>query len=409
MARPAALWASSFSLDPGGNLSHPAGSARSPATGGTSSSPEIVELFLNRRSDRDRFVSVPFTLARAFPSWQPGIRRLHADVVHPSRNPFWRRRRGWFFIARQEGRTVGRMAVIEPGCIPQRPSAAVLAFPDFIDDAGVVRALIDAVCSRAREHGASELIGPLNPDIHHDIGIQVSGFEQRNAVFMGYQPSYYARRLEAEEFLPFMDAHAWSLYHDTFLRTGRLRGLAERVERRPELRIRSADPSRFDDELEVFFHLYSEAFADHWGFSRPTWDEFAFVASDLRYIIRKHLALIAEWNGEPVGFALGVPDIYEILPNNASGRLTIPFVLHMLRRWRSISLVRVMIAGVLPGYRRLGIHAPLFYRMASAIFDLGLRGGEISWVVQDNEGMSESLPLLGARTTKTYRLYTRSL
>jgi GNAT superfamily N-acetyltransferase len=370
---------------------------------------DIVELFPRRRRDRDLFTGLPFDLARSFPSWQPGIRRLNADIVHPGRNPFWRTHTGWFFAARQAGRVVGRMAVIQPGSIPQRPGAAVLAFPDFIDDEHVVSALLDAVCERACAQGASELIGPLNPDIHHDIGIQVSGFEHRNAVFMSYQPPYYARQLEAAGFLPLLDAQAWSLHHDTFLRAGRLRRLVDRVERRPELRIRSADVGRFDDELQIFFHLYSEAFADHWGFVRPTWDEFRFLASDLRYLLRQNLALIAEWDGKPVGFVVGVPDIYEILPHGSTGRLTIPFVLNLLRRWRSISLVRVMIAGVLPRYRRLGIHAPLFYRMADAIFDLGLHGGEISWVVQDNEGMAEALPLLGARPTKAYRLFTRDL
>ena len=390
-------------------MSHAMRSARSAVVAGTAPTTEIIELSMDRRRDRDAFVGVPFDLARSFPAWQPGIRKLNADVVHPGRNPFWRRRSGRFFVARRAGRVVGRMAVIEPGGIPERPSAAVLAFPDFIDDADVARALVGTVCERARGLGASELIGPLNPDIHHDIGVQVSGFEQRNAIFMGYQPPYYAPYLEAAGFLPLLDAQAWSLHHDTFLRSGRLRRLVERVERRPQLRIRSADVGRFDDELKIFFHLYSEAFADHWGFERPSWDEFSFVASDLRHILRQNLALIAEWNGEPVGFVVGVPDIHEILPTGSSGRLTIPFALHMLRRWRSISLVRVMIAGVLPRHRRLGIHAPLFYRIAEAIFDLGLRGGEISWVVQGNDGMIEALPLLGARLTKTYRLYTRSL
>jgi GNAT superfamily N-acetyltransferase len=370
---------------------------------------EIVELFPGRRRDRELFIGLPFMLAQGFPAWQPGIRRINANTVHPGRNPFWRQHRGWFFAALQAGRIVGRAALVGTGSIPQQPAAAVLAFPDFIDDANVVTALLNAVCARAREQGATALIGPLNPNIHHDIGVQVSGFDHRNAVFMGYQPPYYALRLEAAGFQPLLEAQAWSLHRDTFLRTGRMRRIAERVEARTQLRIRSADIRRFQSELKTLFHLYSESFADHWGFERPSWDEFEFLASDLRYLLRQNLVLIAEWDGEPVGFVVGVPDLYEILPHNSSGRLTPPFLLRLLRRWRSISLVRIMIAGVLPSHRGLGIHAPLFYRIAASVFDLGLTGGEIAWVARDNPGMAEALPLLGASPTKTYRLYTKDL
>ena len=64
---------------------------------------------------------------------------------------------------------------------------------------------------------------------------------------------------------------------------------------------------------------------------------------------------------------------------------------------------------MLPAYRRHGIHLPLFYRIARAIFDLGFRGGEISWVLAENRPMVRALPLLGARRTKTYRLYGKRL
>src|SRR5512134_1672032 len=95
---------------------------------------EIAEISTARGRDRRRFVALPFSLAAGHDHWQPGLRRLQEDLVHPGKNPFWRDRSGSFFVALRRGRVVGRMAVVDPGGIPDRRQAAVLAFPDFVDD-----------------------------------------------------------------------------------------------------------------------------------------------------------------------------------------------------------------------------------------------------------------------------------
>jgi hypothetical protein len=369
---------------------------------------DVVEVFPARRRDRRRFVDLPFRLAAAHGPWQPGVRRLQEDVIDPARNPYWRGRRHAFFVATRGGEAVGRIALVDGG-LADLPGTSVFAFPDFEDDAAVVDALLGAVEGRAREWGACALAGPLNPNIHHDVGIQVHGHERRNAVLMGYQPPYYQAHFERRGFQPLADFEAWSLDRETFLADGRLERAVRRVERQSALRIRPADLGRFDDELKIFFRLYAGAFAGHWGFSAPSWEEFQFLAGDLRHLLRPNMALVAEWDDEPIGFVLGIPDVYAIIPKETRGRMTPRFLLTVLRRWRRVDEARVMIAGVLPAYRRHGVHLPLFYRVARAIFALGFRGGEISWVMTGNEGMRRALTLLGAQPTKTYRVYTRPL
>jgi GNAT superfamily N-acetyltransferase len=302
------------------------------------------------------------------------------------------------------------MAVVDPGGVPDCPDAAVLAFPDFIDDVEVSASLFAAVEERARYRGARRVLGPMNPDIHHDVGIQIRGHDRRNAVFMGFQPPYYQRHFEETGgFRPLADFDAWVLDRHSFIADGTLHRLARRVERRQPLRIRPVNLARFGDELALFHRLYAEAFAGHWGFSPPTWEEFKFIAADLRYILRGRMALVAELAGEPAGFVLGIPDLYAILPKGSKGRLTPGFLVATLQRWRQVDEARVMIAGVLPRFRRHGIHFPLFERVAQEIFALGFRGGEISWVMAGNRGMMKALPLLGASVAKTYRIYIKPL
>ena len=371
---------------------------------------EIVEIDAARRRDRSAFVALPFALARNHTGWHPGLRRHAAEIIDPGRNPFWKGRPASFFLARRDGVVVGRMALLGPGTLPDEPETAVLAFPDFVDDEDVAAALFEAVGILALERGATRLVGPMNPDIHHDVGIQIEGHHLRNTFLMGYQPPYYRRHFEGHGgFEPLADFQAWALDRDSFLRDGRLRRIVDRVERRGSLHLRAVDLSCFDEELRLFHRLYSEAFRDHWGFVAPTWEEFRFLGADLKYVLRRGAALVAEWEGEPSGFVLGVPDLHGVFPDDTGGRLTPSFLLRALLAWRGVDEVRVMIAGVLPGFRKHGIHAPLFYRVATRIFDLGFRGGEISWVMVDNGPMARTLPLLGASVVKTYRLYQKVL
>ena len=372
------------------------------------SSVHVRELFPARGRDRRAFAALPFALARTVAAWQPGLRKYHHDLIHPKRNPFWKDRDASFFVAERQRRIVGRIAVVT-GCIKDRPEAALLAFPDFTDDPDVTDPLFEVAEARARERGARALVGPMNPDIHHDVGIQISGHERRNAIFMGYQPPYYARHFERRGYQRLQDFAAWRLDRDTFIAGGRLERLVRRVEQQQALRIREINLRQFPRELEIFHRLYSGAFADHWGFAAPSWEEFRFIAGDLRYVLRGRMALIAEWNGVPVGFVLGVPDLYAILPKRTSGRLTPTLAIELLARWHTVDEARVMIAGVLPAYRKFGVHLSLFHRVAREIFDLGFRGGEISWVLAENRPMAKVLPLLGAHCTKVYRLFEKRL
>lgn len=369
---------------------------------------EVRALDPHRRRDREQFIALPFELARHHAAWHPGLRRISRALLDPHRNPFWRRTSAELFVVRRNGKVVAQAGVVAPGAIPQRSDAATLILPDFADDGAAVTALFDTIAERARAMGAAELVGPMNPDLHHDVGVQISGFGRRNAVFMGYQPAYYSRRLEEAGFEPLLDFDAWELRADS-PEDPSLARLVARVERGGGIRIRCAEPSRFDEELVRFHHLYCASFTDHWGFTPPDWAEFRHLAGDLRHILRRGMALIAERDDAPVGFVLSVPDIFSVLPRQRSGRITPLLLARACWRWRRLDAARVMIAGVLPAHRRLGVHLPLLHRLRHHLVELGYRRAEISWVMAGNRPLQRVLPLLGARPIKRYRIYARRL
>jgi GNAT superfamily N-acetyltransferase len=67
-----------------------------------------------------------------------------------------------------------------------------------------------------------------------------------------------------------------------------------------------------------------------------------------------------------------------------------------------------MIMGVLPEYRRRGLDLLMIHHTIQNALPTGYQGAELSWILEDNHAMLSPLQQLGARRTKTYRVYDRA-
>jgi hypothetical protein len=371
---------------------------------------EIVALNILSRRERAAFVRFPFRLADAHPYWHPGLRMWQDARIHPRDNPFIKAWQPELIQARNaQGEVLAQAGLVRPGYIRDMPEAAMLILPDLIDHKEAFFLLMEHLRGRAMEHGARRIIGPFNPNIHYDVGVQYRGFEKENAPFMGYQPPYYASLFEDYGFYGMAHFDSWHLDRDQFSVSVPIERAEQKVLQHPGLSFRQVDLRNFSRELRIFHALYSESFRDHWGFSAPDLEEFTFIAGDLRYLLRPPMALIAEYRSRPIGFVLGIPDPLEAIDKRELGRLTPRAIFHLGLHWRKIRRTRVMVAGVLPEYRHTGAHIPLFLQVARNIFDLGYEGGQIAWVMDRNRPMQRLLEGIGAVKCQGYRLYALDL
>ena len=120
--------------------------------------------------------------------------------------------------------------------------------------------------------------------------------------------------------------------------------------------------------------------------------------------------MIAEWNGNPVGFVLGIPEINELLKEDRSGRLFPLNWYRLFSRVKKLKTMRVMIAGVLPDFQGSGIFAALFKTYTDNLFtNGGIESGEIGWVMKGNSSMEKALQNMGAVPVKEYTLFEKDL
>jgi PAS domain-containing protein len=76
---------------------------------------------------------------------------------------------------------------------------------------------------------------------------------------------------------------------------------------------------------------------------------------------------------------------------------------------RFIDQARLGILGVLPEYRQRGLELVLIHEIAVRGRDAGYYEGELSWILEDNDGINKPIAALGADLYKTYRLYQKSI
>ena len=359
------------------------------------------------RRDLKRFLEVPWPLYAHDPAWVPPLLVEQRKLLDPS-HPFHAHADVALFLARRGGREVGRIAAV----VNHRHNevheerTGFFGFFETVEDPAVAEALLRTAEEWLRERGMDRCRGPVNLSTNEECGLLVEGFGEPPMVMMTHNPPYYADLLERAGYGKAMDMLAYMVDDPEPAR--RLGRGAERIRRRYDYRVRPLDMKRFDRDVEVIRSLYNQAWSHNWGFVPMTDAEFDRMGRDLKKIVDPRICLLAESEGEAVGFILALPDLNQALAR-IDGRL-FPFgLLKLLWYSRRIDQIRVITLGVLPEHRRRGVSAILVSQVIERGLEAGYRRAECSWVLETNTEMRNALERSGGRVYKTYRLYEKPL
>jgi len=367
----------------------------------------------SRRADRARFIAVPAPLYRGDPRYVPPLRREVHGLLDPARNPWHRRAEMALFVAVRGRQTLGRVAAIRDRRYDEVRAERLgfFGFFDCVDDRACAAALLGEAEGWARERGATAMRGPISPSMHDECGTLVEGFDSPPLIQMPYNAPYHARLLETCGYRKAQDLLAYEFVLSQDVRPALAR-IAHAVEASGDFRIRSVDLRRFWSEVEIVRTLYNAAWQVNWGFVPLAAEEMTWRAEKLKQLIDPRVALIVEaLRGEapePVGFALAVPDVNEILVG-LKGRLTPFALLRLVRGLRRVRTMRLLLLGVVAGYRKRGLEALLIRDIHRRAARAGVARAELSWVLEDNLAMNRTILKVGGRHYKTYRIYGKAL
>jgi hypothetical protein len=355
-----------------------------------------------------QFVDLPYSLYANHPHWVPPLRRDEHRRLSPAHNAFLQHAEMHLWLASSGGRRTGRIAAIEDRLHDATHREAVSWF-GFLeaDSVETAKALFAAVERHASERGRTAVRGPANPSLNESAGLLIDCFDEDPFVLMPYNPPSYPQFVEAAGYRKVKDLLAWRIDMSA-PPPERITRLAARVASRHSITVRPLELDAFERDLAIMQGIYRAAWQDNWGFVPPTDGEIRQLAIELRPILDPEIVLFAERAGRPVGCAVAIPDVNQVL-KRMRGRL-FPFgVLHFLRRHAIINQARVVLLGVVPEMRRTGLYPLLIAELHRRGVTRGYRCGELSWTLEDNDAVNAGIEAVGGRRHKTYRLYEKPL
>lgn len=361
---------------------------------------------------RDEFIRLPLTHYAQDPVFVQPIVAERRDFLDPRTNPFFEAARATYFLARRQGRVVGRIAA----CVDSRFNRfhgsrdGFLGLFESQNDPGLASALFQPGCEWLRQAGMTRVIGPVNLAFHHDVGVLIDGFDQPHSMMNAYNHRFYASLFEANGFAPLKDLINYEVSASMGMPDKVVR-LANRVRATGQVRIRQVDPSDPDAELKRIKAI-SESMLQPgaFGLSPMSDAELEHIVKKLKPLIlfRPELCLVAEVQGEPVAFCITVPDTNSAV-KEAHGKL-FPFGLaRMLWAARKLHRLKVLLFGIKLGFRRRGIDALLAHETYLGALRLGYTTAEVGWMPEDDKLLTRMVQAAGGRQIKTYRVYERPL
>jgi len=363
--------------------------------------------------DRDAFIRFPYRLYAGDPNWVPPLEMERRDFLNPKKNPWFEFGNAELFLARCDGKVVGRIAAVNDPHWNEFNKTNQGAFGLFecIDDITIARGLFDAAAAWVKAQGRSEIIGPMNFSTNYECSVLVEGFESPPTVMMTYNPRYYDALIKSCGFTKAKDLLAYEL-STSVPPPEKVVRIAEKIRHREGIVVRPIRMDQFAKEAQTVKDIYNSAWEERWGFVPMTEHEFDHLAKEMKAVIRPELVMIAEVNGEPVAFVLTVPDANVAL-KAAGGRLTkwgLPIGLaKLLLASRRIRRVRLILLGIKANFRKRGIDAVLYLDSLQTAKRLGYTSGEISWTVEDAPLVNRAIEMMGGKRTKTYRIYQRAV
>src|SRR4030042_3006149 len=150
------------------------------------------------RRDLKRFVTFPIGLLGGNPNYVPPLVSDDMSILSPQKNPACENSESRQFLARRDGRIVGRVAAIlnHPANLKYGTKNLRFGWFDAVDDPEGFDALFAAAEAWGRGGGMETLTGPQGFTDLDPEGMLVEGFDELATIAEVWHPPYYPAHLE---------------------------------------------------------------------------------------------------------------------------------------------------------------------------------------------------------------------
>ena len=365
------------------------------------------------RREKNSFLTFPWRIYRDDPLWVPALLPERRKLIDPKRGKFFQDGYAELFIAWQNGRPVGTISCAEDLSATRAHGfgECTIGFFECVDDFRVAEALFNQADNWARQRRLIRIVGTYNLDREESRGILIEGRTRPPAVYCGHNPTYYPALFERFGFSKYgEDGLAYEINVDlSGPEVQHLMRLADKIRRRKNIHIRSANLKDYEGEIDRILDLQNRGLAhmpEHVPYTRASIESMVLPMLD---VVDPDLVLFAEIEGQAVGWFPGIPNLNEVFIHLNGLRHPWDY-LRLLRYARfkpeSIAIKSIVVS---PEYWDTGVGVLLFDEMARRASAKGYKWADLSLTGEDN---TDTFPLahrMGAKIYKRYRFYVKDV
>jgi ribosomal protein S18 acetylase RimI-like enzyme len=376
------------------------------------SNPMAIEI-LEAVSERDlrSFIRFPFDLYRKSPYWVPPLIAEELLTLSRERNPTFETCTARYWLARREGKVVGRIAGIINNAYIKKWGYRYARFGwiDFVDDREVSGALFETLERWALSEGMAAVHGPLGfTDMDHE-GMLVEGFDELGTMAALYNYPYYPVHTESRGYSKEAD---WVEYEIKVPAT-----IPEKAERIAQITagrrgvhvLDAKKPKDFLPYAHQIFDVINETYADLFSFTPLTETQITYYTKlYFPNIVADYVKLLLDGQNRVAGFVIAMPSLSRAL-QKARGRL-FPFgFMHLLIALKRPKYIDLYLGAVRRDLQGKGVDALLMSELARTCIRNHIISAESNLELEENKLVQALWRNFERRQHKRRRCYLKHL
>ena len=333
------------------------------------------------------------------------------QTFNPAKNPAYAYVETVCFLAKSEGKIVGRIAGLINHKLNALYKTKEVRFTrfDVIDSLEVSTLLLDKVSEWGKEHGMDTIIGPIGFSNLDKQGMLIEGFEEPGMFITLYNHPYYVEHMRKLNFEKAIDWIEYKIKTPETLNP-KIARITELVMKRNNYTLKTFTSKKsVIPYMKKAFTMYNEAFTTIYGFC-PL-DE-AQVERTIRQFISlvslDYLFIVTDAQDEVLGFGLMVPSLAEAV-RSSKGRLLPTGIFKIKQALKHPKVLDMYLIAVKPEYTGRGINAIILEAGIQKAIANGIAYAETGPELEDNVLVQSQWKNFDTQQHKRRRCFKKTL
>ena len=337
-----------------------------------------------------QFIEFPVKLYKDCPYFTPYLYEDELANLTPGKNPAAKYCEFKLFLAYKDKKIVGRICGIINHFSNEKYHQSRVRFNriDMIDDIEVTKALIKAVEDFGKEHGLTEINGPLGYSDQDKEGMLTKGFDQMNMFVTFYTHEYYVEHMKQ---LGFKVDAKWNEYKIIIPKEidPRITKMSQFVQKKYKFhlqKIKSKRELKRDVIIEVL-KLTNVCYANLYGYVPIDEKQMIHLADQYIPLVNlNYLQLVRDENEKLLAYGLMIPTPVNALKKHKGHLFPLGWI-DFLKDLKHSKVLDMLLVAVDPKYQSSGVMAIIFEKAISNAIKNGITHAETGPELEYNENV----------------------